>query len=286
MRGEVAMGHPVDKILSFTSNNDIDLIIMVTHGRSGLSRMVMGSVAHKVLLTPNVPIWLIRAGITREAIKNRLPIRRILVLLDGSKLAESVLPHVEALVKQCGVEQVKIVLLRVCEPHLIESGFPPEKPPGSPPVISMGWEEHVRKETMKSRLTARAYLDEIGEQFKKAGLTVQEELLRIYNKPWFVQAPIVICACSVPSESWVRQNGKNYCDVDVAIVMDHLILAAADLDLGTCWVGAFNPEVAREVLNLPDDLEPVVFTPLGYPDDKPGVKIRRPIEELIRYNLP
>ncbi|MFC1866499.1 nitroreductase family protein, partial [Chloroflexota bacterium] len=65
----------------------------------------------------------------------------------------------------------------------------------------------------------------------------EEELLRIYNQPWFVQAPVVICACSVRSESWVRQNGKSYCDVDVAIAMDHLILAAADLGLGTCWVG-------------------------------------------------
>ena len=177
VRGEVAMGHPVDKILSFTRNNDIDLMIMVTHGRSGLSRVVMGSVAHKVLLTSNVPIWFIRAGVTKEAMKDRFPIKAILVLLDGSKLAESVLPHVETLVKQYGAKRVKVVLLRVYESHLIESGFPPEKPPGSPPVISMGWEEHARKETIKSRLNAKAYLDEIAEQLKKAGLTVRAEVL-------------------------------------------------------------------------------------------------------------
>ena len=111
------------------------------------------------------------------------------------------------------------------------------------------------------------------------------ELLRIYNKPWFVQAPVIICACSVRSESWVRQNGKSYCDVDVGIAMDHLILAATDLGLGTCWVGAFNPEEARKVLNLADDLEPVVFTPLGYPDDKPKIKMRKSTEELVRYNM-
>ena len=114
----------------------------------------------------------------------------------------------------------------------------------------------------------------------------EEELLRIYNKPWFVEAPVVICACGIPSESWVRQDGKNYCDVDVAIVMDHLILAATELGLGTCWVGAFNKEEARKILKLPDDLEPIVFTPLGYPNDQPGDIIRKPIEELIRYDIP
>ena len=114
----------------------------------------------------------------------------------------------------------------------------------------------------------------------------EEELLRIYNKRWFVQAPLIICACSVSSRSWVRQNGKSYCDVDVAIAMDHLVLAATDLGLGTCWVGAFNPDEARKVLNLPDDLEPVVFTALGYPDDEPGKKIRKSMGELIRYDIP
>jgi nitroreductase len=114
----------------------------------------------------------------------------------------------------------------------------------------------------------------------------EEELLRIYGKPWFVEAPVVICACSIPSESWIRQDGKNYCEVDVAIAMDHLILAATDLGLGTCWVGAFNPEEARRVLKLPDDVEPIAFTPLGYPNDQPEDIIRKPIEELIRYDIP
>ena len=111
----------------------------------------------------------------------------------------------------------------------------------------------------------------------------EEELLRIYDKPWFVEAPLIICACGIPSEGWIRQDGKNYCDVDVTIAIDHLILAATDLGLGTCWVGAFNPEEARKVLKIPDDMEPIAFTPLGYPDDQPGEIIRKPIEELIRY---
>jgi nitroreductase len=113
----------------------------------------------------------------------------------------------------------------------------------------------------------------------------EEELLRIYDKPWFVEAPLIICACGIPSKGWIRQDGNNYCDVDVTIAIDHLILAATDLGLGTCWVGAFNPEEARKVLKLTDDVEPIAFTPLGYPDDQPRDIIRKPIEELVLHDV-
>ena len=111
----------------------------------------------------------------------------------------------------------------------------------------------------------------------------EAELKRIYGSSWFVQAPLVICACGIPSESWRRRDGKNYCDVDVTIAMDHLILAAASLGLGTCWVGAFNSDAAREVLKLPDGVEPIAFTPLGYPADNLKPKNRKPLKELVRY---
>ena len=112
----------------------------------------------------------------------------------------------------------------------------------------------------------------------------EAELRRIYHRPWFVQAPLILCACGVPAQGWVRSEDKRrYLDVDVAIVMDHLILAASDLGLGTCWIAAFNAKAAREILHLPDDVEPLIFTPLGYPADQPGPKERKPLEELVRY---
>ena len=111
----------------------------------------------------------------------------------------------------------------------------------------------------------------------------EEELGRIYSQPWFVQAPIVICACGIPEQAWVSRDSKSYCDVDVSIAMDHLILAATDLGLGTCWIGAFDPTAVREALGLPEDVEPITFTPLGYPNDEPRPKKRKPLAELIRY---
>jgi nitroreductase len=109
------------------------------------------------------------------------------------------------------------------------------------------------------------------------------DLRRIYPREWFATAPLVICACAVPAEGWVRMDGKVYTDVDVTIAMDHLILAATELGLGTCWVAAFDPTAAREILDLPDGVEPIVFTPLGYPADEPRPKQRRPLSDLVRH---
>lgn len=111
----------------------------------------------------------------------------------------------------------------------------------------------------------------------------EEELKRIYHADWFSEAPLVICACAVKSESWTRQDGRNYVEVDTAIAMDHLILAATELGLGTCWIAAFDVESAREVLKIPDDIEPLLFTPLGYPDAKPRGMGRKELDELVRY---
>jgi nitroreductase len=111
----------------------------------------------------------------------------------------------------------------------------------------------------------------------------EQELRRIYKREWFVQAPLVIGACGLPGGAWTRADKKNYAAVDVAIVMDHVVLQATDLGLGTCWVGAFDVAEAREILGLPAEVEPIAFTPLGYPADTPKAKERKPLEALVRY---
>jgi len=109
------------------------------------------------------------------------------------------------------------------------------------------------------------------------------ELGRIYHRPFFTEAPLVIGVCGVASQGWVRKDGRRYLDVDVAIAMDHLVLAAADAGLGTCWVAAFDARAAREVLRLPETVEPIVFTPLGWPAETPREKQRKPLAELVHY---
>jgi nitroreductase len=111
----------------------------------------------------------------------------------------------------------------------------------------------------------------------------EQELRKIYDRAWFVQAPLILCACGLPGGAWTREDNKNYAVVDVAIVMDHLILAATALGLGTCWVAAFDASKARSFLGLPAAAEPIAFTPLGFPADQPRPKERKPLEALVRY---
>jgi len=111
------------------------------------------------------------------------------------------------------------------------------------------------------------------------------DLQRIYGRDWFVQAPLVLCVCAVSSEAWVRKaDGWNAAEVDATIVMSHIVLAAAEEGLGTCWIAAFDPAAAREVLGLPLDVIPSAFTPLGYAADSPASKKRRPLADLVRRN--
>jgi nitroreductase len=111
----------------------------------------------------------------------------------------------------------------------------------------------------------------------------EEELARIYGRRWFTQAPLVLAVVAVPGEAWRRTDDKPYDEVDATIAMDHMILAATALGLGTCWVAAFDPAAAREVLGLPDDVEPIAFTPLGHPDKDRAQTGRRPLEDLVKY---
>jgi nitroreductase len=110
----------------------------------------------------------------------------------------------------------------------------------------------------------------------------QEALARVYPRPWFLQAPLVICVCGVPAEAWVRKDGRSHLDVDAAIVMDHVILAATDEGLGTCWIANFDVEAARETFELRAGEVPLLLTTLGFAADRPTPKERRSLDALVR----
>ncbi len=112
---------------------------------------------------------------------------------------------------------------------------------------------------------------------------LKEKLKEAYGAEWFYTAPVIICACGYPDRAWTRFDGKNYVDVDVTIAMDHLILAAWEKGLGTCWIGAFDPEKVKQILELPEGAEPIAMTPLGYPDEQPEARPRKSLEEICIF---
>ncbi len=78
-----------------------------------------------------------------------------------------------------------------------------------------------------------------------------------------------------PAQKWAR--------VDVAIAMEHIALAAVDKGLGTCWIGAFDPEKLRIALEVPAGLVVTVGMTLGYPDEAPEARTRKNLNELVHW---
>ena len=109
-----------------------------------------------------------------------------------------------------------------------------------------------------------------------------EALTRVYDRAWFPRAPLVICVCGVPEEAWVRRDGRSHLDVDVAIVMDHMILAATDEGLGTCWIANFDVAAASEVFELRPGEVPLLLATLGHAADSPTPRQRRRLDSLVR----
>ncbi len=104
VHARVVVGRPAEQIIQLA--HSVDLIVMATHGRSGVGRWVYGSVADKVLTGAPVPVLLIhvRPAQARPA----QPLRRILIPLDGSALAERALPLASWLAQRAGAELVVI----------------------------------------------------------------------------------------------------------------------------------------------------------------------------------
>ncbi len=172
VRGEIAEGYPAEEILRFADDKAVDLILIATHGRSGRKRWTIGNVADKVLRASKVPVWLVSSGIPDETPYDKWPSKTILVPLDGSELAESVLPHVEALAKQRGAEPLDVTLLRVCEPPTPPTYYGPDFS-----GVPLNWGQYVQQETDRDKQVAKEYLAGIEERLKDIGISVRSEVI-------------------------------------------------------------------------------------------------------------
>ena len=117
----------------------------------------------------------------------------------------------------------------------------------------------------------------------------KEKIYEAYPREWLKTAPIIMVACCDHSLSWKRSDGKDHADIDISIAVDHLSLQATELGLGTCWVCNFNVAVLKNNLDLPENIEPIVIIPLGYPTDKPDIgrhdSKRKPISDFVHFEV-
>lgn len=139
VQARVVRGDAAEQILAYVRAARPDYLVMATHGRGGLSRLVRGSVAERVVRRARVPVLLVNPQVLEEGAR---PFRRILVPLDGSPLSASILPHVERLARVYGSE---VLLLRV-EPFTIAvTPSPVLEPPWDPRAIEASLEEPRRR---------------------------------------------------------------------------------------------------------------------------------------------
>lgn len=121
--------------------------------------------------------------------------------------------------------------------------------------------------------------------------TVRNKLAQTGFKQEFVsfiaRAPLVVVACADLriSSRYGERGAQLYCIQDTAASVQNLLLAAHYLGLGTCWIGAFREEKVREVLNLQDNLRPVVIIPVGYPARIPKAPDRVPRTDVVELVL-
>ncbi len=116
---------------------------------------------------------------------------------------------------------------------------------------------------------------------------LRNQINECYSAEWIRSAPVLVVACGNHTESWRRADGKDHCDIDLGIAIDHLTLAAAENGLGTCWVCKFDAMRCAEHLKLPKGISPIALIPLGYPAEKNNYSerhlVRKSIDEIVMW---
>ncbi|MFQ5836590.1 MAG: nitroreductase family protein [Candidatus Bathyarchaeia archaeon] len=92
---------------------------------------------------------------------------------------------------------------------------------------------------------------------------------------FIADAGVIIVALGDPEASprWFRQ--------DPMIAVEHIVLAATALGYGTCWIGAFDEEEVKRILKIPEELKVIVLLPIGFPDEAPTPRARKPLKEIV-----
>ena len=115
---------------------------------------------------------------------------------------------------------------------------------------------------------------------------LREKVAAAGGQPFLKQCPVIVVACAETDRRLMKCGEQAY-SVDLAIGVDHLLLAATAMGLGTCWIGSFDPVMVREALDIPDTVPVTALVSLGYAADegKPAnEKPRLPLQEILFEN--
>jgi len=163
VRTEIAVGDPAERIVDTAVNLDAGMIVMASHGRGALGRLIYGSVADRVAREATIPTMVVRA---RQVELGPVGITRLVVPLDGSPRAEAALPAATAISRRLGSP---IFLVRVVDPADL-----------MPPAVGMGEAipfEIYDEAEKEMEQDARNYLDAVAKKLHEQGLPVATDVL-------------------------------------------------------------------------------------------------------------
>ena len=106
------------------------------------------------------------------------------------------------------------------------------------------------------------------------------------NQTFIQKVPVVIVVCADEKRSsriYGNRGEKLYSIQDTAAATENMILAAQELGLATCWVGAFQEKEVAKAVKAPKNVKPVAIIPVGYPAGKPSASQRRSVNEIVHY---
>jgi nitroreductase len=103
-----------------------------------------------------------------------------------------------------------------------------------------------------------------------------------FGQSFIAEAPVVIVACGMEPNAMLA-CGQPMHTVDGSIAFAYMILQAYELGLGTCWIGAFNEDEAKNILSVPNNVRVVAMTPLGYSNQPPSQKSRKCLDQIVCY---
>ena len=156
-RGNVAVGYPAEEILKYIDDNDIDLVMMSTHGSSGVKTWDLGEVANKVIHASRIPVWLVPTALREEIIADNLPARSLVVPLSGSKESSAAIPHAVSLITHRG--EGELVLLHVVE------------------MPTMSVTRETSEDVKRQRGEMKEYLEKLAQPIRESGVEVRTVVL-------------------------------------------------------------------------------------------------------------
>ena len=106
----------------------------------------------------------------------------------------------------------------------------------------------------------------------------KETIRKLAKSDWAAGAPVMIVGLADQAAS------LNWCSNDLGIAFEHIVLAATNLGLGTCWMGQTGrEELVKNLLGIPDNFKVVAVIPLGVPDETPGPKDRKNLSDIVSW---